>query len=73
MIPAPVLFSPTFPQIVPVPVIAVWAIIEKVSAALNPGSVAANVVIGPDIPSISVILNMIVEALLVFLCIFINQ
>jgi hypothetical protein len=60
-----VLFIPTSPEIVPVPVINVWAMTEKVAAAPNPGSVAANVVVGPAIPSMSAILNMTTEALLI--------
>src|SRR3989339_843538 len=66
VIPAPVLFNPTSPDIVPVPVIAVWAMIEKVDATPNPGSVAENVTVVQVIPSRSTRLNITVETLLNF-------
>src|SRR3990167_5705295 len=66
VIPAPVLFNPTSPEIVPVPVIAVCAITEKDSAAPKPGSVAACVVVGAATPNSSAIPSIVAENLLVF-------
>jgi hypothetical protein len=59
VMPAPVLFNPTFPDMVDIPVIAVCARTEKLAAAPSPGSVAAIAELMPDKPSINMAINAI--------------